>query len=272
MEPTRLAPLSVEFSKIKLGDERLRKRLMTIVNAAERSPGASLPVQAGSAAALEGTYRFIENDRVSAEAILDAHVQCTVERAKAHSYVYVLHDTTKFSFGGEKLRDGLGWLYSQDSQGFLGHFSTCVSPTGEPLGTLGLYAWRRHGRPKGRRRQQESQSDPERESMRWIDSALLSGELLQGKTEAIHLMDREGDSYELFAFLMENEQRFVIRMSHDRRREPGRKASTVPKLFEKLSNSTFHFDREVILSFRSKKRSGSMKQSFPPRARRLAYL
>lgn len=272
MKPTRLAPLSTEFSNSRLGDERLKKRLMCIVDAAEKAPSASLPVQAGSSAALEGTYRFIENDRVSSEAVLDAHVQCTVERARTHPYVYVVHDTTKFKFGGEKHREGLGWLHSHNSQGFLSHFSICVSPTGEPLGTLGLYAWHRQGKFKGHRRQQESQSDPERESMRWIDSSLLAGELLFNKTEAIHLMDREGDSYELFAFLLENAQRFVIRLSHDRRREPGRAAPTIPKLFETLSNSSFYFDREVILSARGKNRSGALKRSFPPRASRQAHL
>lgn len=272
MRSTHLVPLSTEFSNTRLGDERLKKRLMCIVDASEKAPSASLPVQAGSPAALEGTYRFIENDRVSAEAILDAHVQCTVERAKAHPYVYVVHDTTEFKFGGEKHREGLGWVRSEKAQGFLSHFTICVSPTGEPLGTLGLYAWHRHGKPKGHRRQKESQSDPDRESLRWIDSALLSGELLLNKTEAIHLMDREGDSYELFAFLLENEQRFVIRLSHDRRRESGRAAPTMPKLFETLSSASFFFDREVVLSARNKQKGGFKIRQFPPRASRLARL
>lgn len=272
MKPTRLAPLSTEFTNVQLKDERLKRRLACIVEAAEKSPGVSLPMQAGSSAALEATYRFIENDRVSAEAILDAHVQCTIERAKDHPYVYVIHDTTEFKFGGEKRRDGLGWLHGKNSQGFFGHFTSCVSPDDEPLGTLGLYAWHRQGKTKGHRSQQDSQSDPNRESLRWIDSALLAGESLYDKTNAIHLMDREGDSYELFAFLLDSEQRFVIRLSHDRRREGGRAAPTIPKLFEELSGSSFFFDREVILSARNKRKKGQKKQGFPNRARRFASL
>ncbi len=272
MKNKYLPSLSAEFSKAKLKDERLTNRLMLMADAAEKSPASSLPGQAGSSAALEGTYRFLENDKVSKEAIMEAHVQSTVERAQAHPFVYVIHDTTEFKFGGEKRRKGLGWVSTQKDQGFFGHFTTCVSPTGEPLGSLGLYAWSRHGKSKGHRNQSESQSDPNRESLRWIDSALSAGELLHEKTKGIHLMDREGDSYELFSFLLEHKQRFVIRLSHDRRLEKGRAASTIPKLFEKLSSSPFLFEREVILSARKKPVSPKSERTFPSRARRVARL
>ena len=272
MKIEQLAPLSDEFVNVELCDKRLKKRLMTIVDAAEKLPGASLPEQAGSSAALEGTYRFVENPRVSPESLLDAHVRHTVERAGQHPFVYVIHDTTEFKFGGQKRREGLGRLKSGNDQGFLGHFTACVAPSGEPLGTLGLYAWRREGKSKGRRSQQESQSDPNRESLRWIDSALQAGELLHDTSNAIHLMDREGDSYELFAFLLDSGERFVIRLSHDRRREGGRSAPTMPKLFETLSNAPYLFEREVVLSERNNRKIGTKKATFPDRRKRLARL
>ena len=267
-----LPPLSTEFSEADLGDKRLSNRLMKMVDAAEKAPAASLPDQAGSSASLEGAYRFIENDNVSAESILDAHVQCSLERARAYPFVYVVHDTTEFKFKGEQRREGLGWVNTPKDQGFLGHFSICVSPEGEPLGTLGLHAWSRHGAPRGHRRQSESQSDPDRESLRWIDAALSTGELLFGKTEAIHLMDREGDSYELFSFLLEHNQRFVIRLSHDRRLNKGRTASAMPKLFESLSGASYFFEREVVLSERKKGKTPRKEHVFPTRARRVATL
>ncbi len=217
--------LTTEFSDVELKDKRLKKRLLTMVAAAEKSLGSSLPEQADSSAALEGAYRFVGNSssRVSAEAVLAGHVRRRAECAPGHPCVHVIHDTTEFRFGGLKPREGLGRLGSPDSQGFSGHFTFCAAPSGEPLG---LHAWRREEKIKGRRPQQESQSDPDRESLRWIDSALLAGKLLHGRTEAVHLMDREGDSYELFAVLLEHEQRFVIRLSHDRRREGGRAANS----------------------------------------------
>lgn len=272
MNTTYLPPLSGEFSDVEFNDRRLKKRLMTIVDAAAKLPAASLPDQAGSDAELEGTYRFIENRRVSGEAIFAGHVRCTVERASLYPYVYVIHDTTEFKFGGLKPREGLGRLRGTESQGFFGHFSFCAAPSGEPLGTLGLYAWSRESGVKGHRSQQDSQSDPDRESLRWIDSALLTGELLYDGTTALHLMDREGDSYELFSFLLDNDQRFVIRLSHDRRREGGRSTPKLPKLFETLSKSSYFFEREVAVAERNKGRKDGRKRSFPDRRKRTARL
>lgn len=272
MKPTRLAPLSTEFQNVQLHDKRLKRRLKLMVDAAEKNPGASLPKQAGSPAELEGTYRFIENDQISPETILDSHVHCTVERCERQPFVFVVHDTTKFKFGGEKPRDGLGRLGSEKSHGFYGHFSIGISPTGEPLGTLGLYAWQRGGKPSGSKKSQsQSQSDPDRESLRWIDSALHTGELLYDKVDAVHVMDREGDSWELLAFLLDANQHFVIRLCHDRRLEPGRCEPQTPKLFESLSNSSFFFERQVALSDRNK-RSNNFPRSYSARAGRLAHL
>lgn len=272
MGSTRLAPLSSEFSNTDLGDPRLTHRLMRVADAAEKAPGSSLPVRAGSSAALEATYRLLENERVSPEAVLASHVHCTVQRAQTHPQVLVLHDTTEYKFEGDTWREGLGWLSHERCQGFLSHHSFCVSPTGEPLGTLGLYAWSREGKPKGRRSRQACQWDPNRESLRWQESALLVGELLYDKTEAIHVMDREGDCYELMSTLVEHEQRFIIRLCHDRRLEPGRKAGELPMLFESLSSAPLLFEREVVLSPRGKQRGGRQRKTFPARAKRLAQL
>lgn len=106
--------------------------------------------------------------------------------------------------------------------------------------------------------------------MRWIDSALSAGELLYDRTEAVHLMDREGDSYELFSFLLDNDQRFVIRLCHDRRREGGREAPKMPKLFEALSESSYFFEREVTVSERNQGKKDGRKKSFSERRKRTA--
>lgn len=272
MQSTSLAPICTEFSDVDLGDARLNRRLVQIAQAAERAPGASLPEQSGSSAALEATYRFLGNDRVSAQSVFDGHVNATLDRAEAASAVFVVHDTTEFRFGGERHREGLGWINSDRRQGFLAHFSFCVSLQGRPLGCLGLFAWARQGHKKGRRTKLIELSDPDRESQRWHEAALLTAERLHNRATAIHLMDREGDSYELLALLLEHEQRFVIRLGHDRRLEPGRGASTTPKLYESLSCSPLFFEREVQLSARRKPEGSNKGQVFPARNRRLARL
>ena len=272
MNPTLLTPISVEFQEVELGDRRLNQRLLSIAEASDRAPGRSFPEQAVSSAALEATYRFFGNAHVDAESVFEGHVNATCARAQEEEVVYVVHDTTEFRFGGEKPREGLGWISTHYWDGFLAHYSLCVSKDGKPLGSLGLYAWARQGKKKGRGPHPLTQNDPNRESLRWQEAALLTGRLLHKKTNAIHVMDREADAIELFSVLLEHDQRFVIRIGHNRRREPGRGKPRTKKLFEKLSSAPVFLQREVVLSARGKP-SGSNKQSvFPARRSRVASL
>ena len=269
-----VTPVSQEFVGAKLGDERLSRRLLRIVDAAERAPGASLPERAGSSAALEGTYRFFSNEKVAPEAVFGAHAAATVQRAAAEPEVLIIHDTTEFRFGGEKPRQGMGRLNSNARDGFLAHYSICATPTGRPLGTLGRHAWVRQGAIVGRPRARDTslRRDPDRESHRWQDAALLTGEMLHDKTNAIHVMDREGDQFELLSALVEHSQRFVVRLAHDRRLEPGRGRTVSPRLFESLATCEFFFEREVELSARGSSTGSNKSDVYPVRKTRRARL
>ena len=119
MEPTLLTPIAHEFEGANLPDKRLRRRLVTIAEAADNAPSASLPQQAGSSAALEATYRFFGNENVSAQCVFQGHASATVERATAAAEVFVVHDTTEFRFGGEQPREGLGWISTKREDGFM---------------------------------------------------------------------------------------------------------------------------------------------------------
>jgi hypothetical protein len=270
---TKIPNLSDEYRTADLGDPRRVARVCRIAEAAARAPEVSLARQAGSEAALEGTYRLLNNDRVRPEALLDAHAGCTVARAAAAGEVLVIHDTTKFRFGGELMRQGLGPVAGANSQGFLSHASLCVGRDGQPLGVLRLHSWARTGPSKGRRSQQAANYDPDRESLRWSEGVHATAEQLAGVTQGIHVMDREGDCIELIADLVEHDYRFVIRLAHDRRLTPGRKADGTAKLYEALSSAPVIVEREVPLSARTHRgKTPRQKKRFPARAMRSARL
>ena len=100
----------------------------------------------------------------------------------------------------------------------------------------------------------------------------MAGELLHDKTKTIHVMDREGDQFELMSMLLEHSQRFVIRLAHNRRLEPGRGKTDNPKLFESLANTPFLFEREVDISTRGKPLYSNKLDVFPARKNRIARL
>ncbi len=278
MKPKHLSPLSEEFVDTELGDARLNARLKQIAGRLAAAPADGFPKQTNSLAELEAFYRFFENDNVSPEAVFGAHVGCTIKRAEEHESVLIVHDTTKYSFGGEKHREGLGWLQKNEkNQGFFSHTSIALSMEGKPLGALAMYNWARawgpNGKSKGKRSQKASQYDPDRESLRWNEAALHTGELLSGKTRPIHVEDREGDSIENLALLLEHEQNFVIRLSHDRLLAPNRVPQEY-KLFDALSCAPIFLERDVVLSERKKTRGKTKGKTtgLPPRKRRRALL
>ncbi|MEZ4293433.1 MAG: IS4 family transposase [Polyangiaceae bacterium] len=165
---------------------------------------------------LEGLHGF-SNNHVDADAILAPHIEATQRRARLRT-VLMVHDTTEFVFGGRGERAGLGPVRGGDQRGFLGHFALAVARGEErlPLGVAGLLRIARKERTATRPRStQELAKLPERESLRWGTLVSEVEERRQG-FECIHVMDREGDAYELLALMQEVKARFIVRAAYNR--------------------------------------------------------
>ncbi len=206
--------LSQELGEAELGDERLNRRLGILADLVAQRPDVGFP-KALDDAELESAYRFFGNARVTPEAILAPHLRQSARRACEHQRVLVVHDTTQFEFGGHKKREGLGRLI-RPGQGFFGHFSLAVAADGsrKPLGLLSVETVFRldKAKPKAQRRG----SDNRGESIRWRKGIDTAEGLLAGGVRAIHVMDREGDSYAILSALEAAKRSFVIRSFQDR--------------------------------------------------------
>jgi len=209
-----LPALSSEVAEADLGDARLTQRLGLLIDSLADRPGESFP-KALDDAELEGAYRFFGNAKVTPAAILAPHFRQTARRAAGRGDLLVVHDTTEFEFGGESKRDGLGRLL-RPGQGFFGHFALAVGADGdrEPLGLLNLETIFRYDKaiPRKKRRAKDNRG----ESARWRRSIDEAEAHLAGAARAIHVMDREADSYAIFSALDSVGRFFVIRSFQDR--------------------------------------------------------
>lgn len=257
--------LSEELREADLGDERLNRRLGLLADRLAGRPGESFP-KALDDAELEAAYRFFGNDRIEPESILAPHFRESARRAGAHERVLVIHDTTQFEFPGHAKRPGLGRLI-RPGQGFFAHFSLATSADGrrEPLGLLALETVFRldRAKPKTQRRS----SDNRGESARWRNCIEDAEQLLAGRTKAIHVMDREADSFAIFAALSEQERLFVIRSFQNRILARADEA----RLRDAARASPVTLRREVPLSPRPKIR-GPKGKRHPARRYRVARL
>jgi hypothetical protein len=254
-----------EVAEADLGDLRLARRLSALVTSIVDRPAESFP-QALDDAALEAAYRFFGNDRVTPDAILAPHFRQTAKRAAGHQRVLVVHDTSQFEFNGSVTREGLGRLVNP-GQGFFGHFSLAVAANGtrEPLGLLAIETIFRLDKPKPK--SQRRSSDSRGESARWPRAIEAAEQLLDGKTNAIHVMDREADSYPILACLHDAERSYVIRAFQNRILV----GEHEQHLKDAAKSAKRSFEREVPLS-RRPQLPGAPGKRHPARRGRLARL
>ena len=255
-----------EFAAADLGDRRRTHRLLQMVTTLGRDPSLSFPKAMGTDAALEGTYRLLNNPAVTANNVLEPHHRATVERVAQATAVVVAHDTTSVSFNGEGTRSGLGPL-TNGGQGLFAHVSLAVMPDSRlPLGVMALRTWVRTGK-KPKKRPSNRGLDPDRESKRWFDQVAVVESRMPKAKRAIHVMDREGDTYELLSQMSEHHFGFVVRSAHDRRvlGEHGH-------LSEVVLAAEFVCERQVPLCRRARSKSPKTRKIHPPRNTRIARL
>ena len=221
LDEATVARIGREFVGLDLGDPRRARRVVELVTAMARHPQQSLPSALETEAALEGAYRLLNNENVDFDDLLSEHRDRTVDRARLAGEVLVLHDTTTCSFDHADPRE-IGYLPTGKA-GLFAHVSLVVDARRHrrPLGVLHVEPyWRAQKSGRGSRKRhiggKEAASWSGRESERWVRGVQECHEQLDG-CPAIHVMDREGDKYELFAHLREHEQRFVVRLRGDRR-------------------------------------------------------
>jgi hypothetical protein len=270
----KLPPAVTEFAGALLPDARLSKRLEVMVELADRDPAASLPQMTQTEAGREAAYRFLHNERVEFDAVLQPHLDQSARRAVAAKCVLAVHDTTTFKLDGSRGNDS-GYI-NTGARGFYLHATIAVENT-EERACLGLLKATTLFRESPRKTKKKALSGAEcaaledRESSRWWEHVDAVQTTLGRRCEVIHVADSEADQYPLLANMKRTGCRFVTRLARDRRArssqdEPWALLSEVAGTAEQVAK------REVALSARGDQRPPRTLKKFPPRDARLAQL
>jgi hypothetical protein len=273
-----------ELGGCRFGDKRLATRVVRIADAALAHPEASIPKLCGTASQAEGLYRFVANPATSADEILRAHGQATLERAGDRPLL-IVGDTSTFGYGKDSLRTGLGPTNDQ-GLGFMAHTSLAVDEaTTMPQGLLAVQTWvrppevavdpatlvdangkARYGMKRGkpRKKAKKKPDDPTNESARWLSQAQACSKLL-GDRPHIHVSDRESDTYAYIDGMAGSGLRFVVRVNQDRVTADGH-------LLEVLDGYVVQMTRTVHVSQRAMPKGTEQRRVHPERAAREATL
>ena len=106
------AEVEAEWASAELGLSTRTARVQAVGRRWAAAPQASFPKMVDSDAELQGLYGLLENDAVDYRELLAGHARASRDRIvdAPCSTILIVHDTTEFSFGGEAIRKGLGWV------------------------------------------------------------------------------------------------------------------------------------------------------------------
>ena len=160
-------------------------------------------------------HRFLGNDKVTAERIIESWSDGTVAAAEGR-HELALQDTSEINFTTTaERRGGLGETAKGNVHGLLLHPMLAVdADDGTCLGLLSGQIWTR----KGRRTVSHDLREPsDKESQRWIDTALAAKPLLAKAAMVTALGDRESDIFAFYASAAEQHFHVIARSMHDRK-------------------------------------------------------
>jgi hypothetical protein len=190
------------------GDKRLTNRLVKIMDQLTNYPNLSIPGAMKERAAMEATYRFFDNSRVTPDAIVQPHVDATKERIRQNRVALLVQDTTEIDLTRphQQVKD-VGPLDGNKRMGALYHPLVAFDDQGLPLGIPWSKAWVRKEEPTDekltpaeQREQMRRRPIEEKESFRWLEGfrAALATAKACPQTQCVCIGDSESDIYELF--------------------------------------------------------------------------
>jgi len=213
--------VEMECASAEMGDARLKKRMITILRSFFRSPRASIPEASSSWPNIKAAYRFLNNPKVSHEAILASHREASEARFREEEVILAIQDTAVLNYTHHPETEGLGPVTRYPlSRGMLVHTTLAFTPEGVPLGIIDQQAYVRKETEHGKKYARHERPLSEKESEKWF-TALEKTRQTRSRIgcDIVTVGDREADIYELF----QTDMPVLIRAAADRKLSSGRR-------------------------------------------------
>jgi hypothetical protein len=207
--------VSKEFETLKLKSARLERRFKMVMSDIADQPDKSIWLSSGSRANAKAVYRLIANEKCEKESILRSHREAVNSRNE-EGVLLAIQDTMAVNYDGHKKTEGLGYN-SEKSLGINCHNCILMTRLGVPIGLISQNVTTRE-EAKNEKSHHEKRIRPieEKESYRWLETMKTASANAPQGAKLIHITDREGDIYELYALAESTGESFVIRAFHNR--------------------------------------------------------
>jgi hypothetical protein len=158
--------------------------------------------------------RFLDNGKVTVASLIGGWGRQTAVAA-ARRHVLAIHDTSEINFHtSPEHRRGLGEIAKGNSYGVLLHAMLAVdAQSGDSLGLVAGEIWTRQGRQVIAH---DKRAASERESRRWLSTALAAKQVLSAASMVTVIGDRESDMYSAWAEIPQANFHLLSRSMQDR--------------------------------------------------------
>ena len=254
-----------EFTGIRLGDERLDKRLIKTAEMLAKSPQSPINEACRTWADTKAAYRLFDNPKARVQAILAPHVEATRKRVEQiEGWVLCIQDTVFVSYGRHPHTKGLGPIGTSNAsheRGLIMHNAVAFTSSGVPLGILSQQIWARDEVSEEEEAQEKIgrlQVTPieEKESFKWIQGLRETHERVAGKSELFTVADRESDIWEFLTEAKQAGRHFLVRARVDRQLVP-EESECCEKMVEALANAPLLGGKTVEIPGNGKRKARS---------------
>ena len=204
----------------KFGDRRLYSRFNKVCKDLEKRLASSIPEAAGTKSATKATYRFFDNENVTPQKMIAAHLSALASSLSGKGGRFLqLSDTVELDFTGKKGGKKLGPMNYLNRRGLYLHNSLITNTKGVPLGLLKQSYILRKDEDFGHAAERKALPFEEKESYRWKEHFVQGQALCQALAdlEGVFVADMEADIMELFVSRTCERMQFVVRSKHDRK-------------------------------------------------------
>lgn len=250
-----------EFTIGKFGDTRLArtgallfKRLLEKLTICIKSLG-------GDRATEVAFNRFLSNENVDPKLISDELTKKTNESCFGKSHVLCIQDTVQLTYPTQPLKkDCFGPTGDANTKGLFVHPGIIVDASNrDVIGTSGIITWCREEQSPTQTK--KARVIEEKESIRWITTALSAKQNITHVEIITVIGDRESDILEVFERVPDERTHLIVRASHDRNLDTGEKIS---ELLESTKIAGTHEIELPAITGKRKARSATLAIKFTP--------
>ena len=231
-----------------LPDARLEKRVEGLMLALLNRGSAVVNKSCKTLAEKEGAYRMLVNNSFDYNDLSQGAIRQLKKNVNGRHYLCI-QDTTEINFTSHMGRIGredtdIGPVAGREKNhaGFFCHPVLVIDPLTElPVGFSSIILWNRSWDDANKHEREYKKLDiTQKESYRWIASALKTKESLSDANSMTIIGDRESDIYEIFAIVPDNRTHLLIRTHIDRVLSEGIKLNK--KISSSRVRSIYEFD------------------------------